>query len=437
MDEIIQPAQKIAIVGSGISGLVAAHLLNEDHDITVFEANDYIGGHTHTVEVEEEGRVVSVDTGFIVFNEHNYPNFVQLLQNLNVEWQPAPMGFSVKCDRSGLEYNGSSVGQVFAQRRNLLRPWFLRMVRDILRFFREAPELLQGEDKSTTLGEYLQRNKYSQEFIDYHIFPMGAAIWSTAPQDMFDFPAQFFVRFFANHRFLQVRDRVAWRVVKGGSHQYVKALIKPFDNRIRRNCAVQKVQRDVGGVTLISAAGTERFDAVVLALHSDQALRLLGDASKTERQILGAIPYQKNETVLHTDTGVLPQRRRAWAGWNYYIPPGADGAVAVTYNMNMLQSLKTRQTYCVTLNRPQDVASEHIIKSMTYHHPRFTPASIVAQQRRAEINGVNRTYYCGAYWGYGFHEDGVRSGLEVAALFGKRLEPCTVASTRVESAIVV
>jgi len=197
------------------------------------------------------------------------------------------------------------------------------------------------------------------------------------------------------------------------------------------------VQRDVGGVTLISAAGTERFDAVVLALHSDQALRLLGDASKTERQILGAIPYQKNETVLHTDTGVLPQRRRAWAGWNYYIPPGADGAVAVTYNMNMLQSLKTRQTYCVTLNRPQDVASEHIIKSMTYHHPRFTPASIVAQQRRAEINGVNRTYYCGAYWGYGFHEDGVRSGLEVAALFGKRLEPCTVASTRVESAIVV
>ncbi len=437
MSEIVGSSQRIAIVGSGISGLVAAHLLNEDHDITVFEANDYVGGHTHTVEVEEGGRVLPVDTGFIVFNEHNYPNFVQLLQNLEVEWQPAPMGFSVKCGRSGLEYNGSSVRQVFVQRRNLLRPGFLRMVRDILRFFREAPELLQGEDDSTTLGEYLQRNNYSQEFIDYHIFPMGGAIWSTAPQDMFDFPARFFVRFFANHRFLQVRDRIAWRVVKDGSHQYVKALTRPFDQRIRRNCPVRQVLRDAGGVTLNSAAGVERFDAVVLALHSDQALRLLGDASLTERQILGAIPYQKNETLLHTDAGVLPRRRRAWAGWNYYIPPAADGAVAVTYNMNMLQSLAAQQTYCVTLNRPQDVAPERVIKSMTYHHPRFTPAGVAAQRRRGEINGVNRTYFCGAYWGYGFHEDGVRSGLEVAAHFGKKLEPCTVASTKAESVTAV
>lgn len=411
---------RVAIVGTGISGLVCAHLLHRDYDLTLFEAGAYAGGHTHTIPVERDGQVYPVDTGFIVYNEHNYPNFVRLLDELGVATQPTTMSFSVRCARTGLEYNGTSLNQLFAQRRNLLRPSFYRMVGGILRFYREAGELLEGGDENLTLGEYLERNRYPRSFIEHHIMPMGAAIWSGTPEDIRAFPARYFVKFFANHGFLQVKNRPAWRVVQGGSHQYVRALIRPFGERIRLNTPVRRLHRTPAGVRLDLGAGqSEDFDAVIIAAHSDQALGMLADASPAERQILGSIGYQANETVLHTDTSLLPSRRRAWASWNYYLPTAPQAGPTLTYNMNMLQSLQSPTTFCVSLNQGQSIAAASTIARMTYHHPRYTVAAVQAQSRRAEINGVNHTYYCGAYWGFGFHEDGVRSGLEVCRLFGR------------------
>jgi len=330
------PRRRIAIIGSGISGLTAAYLLHQDHEITLFEASDYAGGHAHTVEVEQEGETYAVDTGFIVYNERNYPNFVNILDRLGVATQPTSMSFSVKCARTGLEYNGTSLNALFAQRRNLLRPSFYRMVRDILRFYREAGELLEGDDEGMSLGEYLARKAFSQEFVEHHIIPMGAAIWSADPAGMYAFPARYFVRFFANHGFLQLEDRPQWRVVQGGSHRYVKAMIRPFAGRIRLGCPVESIARHADGVEVKPVGGApERFDEVVLAAHSDQALRLLADPSPAEEEILGAIRYQQNETVLHTDASLLPERKRAWASWNYFIPPQKKDAPTVTYNMNI------------------------------------------------------------------------------------------------------
>lgn len=413
--------QKIAIVGTGISGLVCAHLLHEDHEIAVFEANDYVGGHTHTIEVDVQGKTYAVDTGFIVFTEPKYPNFVRLLQRLKVASQPAPMSFSVRDEATGLEYNGTSLNALFAQRRNLLRPSFYRMLADILRFYREAPELLEGEDDAITLGQYLSDNRYSREFVSYHIAPMGAALWSTAPENMFEFPAQYFVRFFHHHGFLQRHNRPGWRTVAGGSHQYVKALIAPMRHRVRLNCPVFEVRRFEDRVEVRHAQGTETFDQVILAVHSDQALRMLADASGAEQEILGAIRYAENPTVLHTDDAVLPHNRRAWASWNYCLPEKQVDRATVTYNMNMLQNIDAPVTFCTTLNRDLDIDPEKVIQKMTYHHPQYTPATIRAQKRHGEINGVNRTFFCGAYWGFGFHEDGVRSGLAVTRHFGKTL----------------
>lgn len=414
------PGSRVAIVGTGISGLVCAHLLHRDYALTLFEAGAYVGGHTHTIPVEREGRVFPVDTGFIVYNEHNYPNFVRLLTELGVATQPTTMSFSVRCAGTGLEYNGTSLNQLFAQRRNLLRPSFYRMVGGILRFHREAGELLEGGDDTLTLGEYLERNRYPRSFIEHHIIPMGAAIWSGTPEDIRAFPARYFARFFANHGFLQVKNRPAWRVVQGGSSQYVHALTRPFAECIRLNTPVQRLSRTPAGVRLELGGGqVEDFDAVILAAHSDQAIGMLADASPAERQILGAIGYQANETVLHTDTSLLPTRRRAWASWNYYLPTRQHAGPTLTYNMNLLQSLKSASTFCVSLNQREAIAPASRIAEMTYHHPRYTVAAVQAQGRRGEINGVSRTYYCGAYWGFGFHEDGVRSGLEVARLFGK------------------
>jgi predicted NAD/FAD-binding protein len=414
------PGSRVAIVGTGISGLVCAHLLHRDYELTLFEAGAYVGGHTHTVPVEREGQVFPVDTGFIVYNEHNYPNFVRLLGELGVATQPTTMSFSVRCAGTGLEYNGTSLNQLFAQRRNLLRPSFHRMVGGILRFYREAGELLEGGDEALTLGEYLERKRYPRSFIEHHIIPMGAAIWSGTPEDIRAFPARYFVRFFANHGFLQVKNRPAWRVVQRGSCQYVRALTRPFAQRIRLNTPVQRLSRTPAGVRLELGGGqVEAFDAVVLAAHSDQALGMLADASPAEGQILGAIGYQANETVLHTDTSLLPTRRRAWASWNYYLPVRQHAGPTLTYNMNLLQSLRSASTFCVSLNQREAIAPANRIAEMTYHHPRYTVAAVRAQGRRGEINGVNHTYYCGAYWGFGFHEDGVRSGLEVARLFGK------------------
>ena len=414
---------RIAIVGTGVSGLVSAALLARAHEVTVFEADERIGGHTHTHQVERHGRTYAIDTGFIVFNERTYPNFIRLLELLGVASHATEMSFSVRDERSGLEYNGTDLNRLFAQRRNLLRPSFLRMVRDILRFYREAPALLAGDDESLTLGAYLTRGGYSRSFIEQHLVPMGSSVWSADPRLMLDFPARYLVQFFANHGFLTVNDRPRWRVVSGGSRSYLAPLSRGIGDRIRRRAAVQQIVRRRDGVR-VSAWGSEpeRFDAVVIAAHSDQALAMLGDARPAEREILGAIPYQRNEAVLHTDARLLPRRRLAWAAWNYHVLEGGPAAATVTYNMNILQGLDAPEPFCVTLNRSAAIDPATVIARMTYHHPVYTRATVAAQRRWAEINGVERTYFCGAYWGYGFHEDGVRSALAVAQRFGLGLD---------------
>lgn len=403
---------KIAIVGTGIAGNVVAHRLYRDHEITVFEANDYIGGHTHTHELDIEGRRLAVDSGFIVFNHKTYPNFVRLLRELDVREQPSEMSFSVRCDSSGLEYNGTTLNSLFAQRRNLFRPGFHRMLRDILRFNREAPRLLDIQQDSLTLGDYLKLQDYSSEFIDKYLLPMGAAIWSSDPAVMHAFPAAYFVRFFHNHGMLRVNDRPQWYVIEGGSQRYVERLVAPFRHRIRLNSPIESMYRLPDKVVLKPAGGEkEEFDYAFVATHSDQALRILNDATALEREVLGAFEYQPNEAVLHTDRRMLPKKRLAWAAWNYHIPRQDRCRATVTYNMNILQSLRTQQPVCVTLNGTEHIDPEQIITRMHYEHPIYTPASVAAQRRQAEINGPKRVYFCGAYWRFGFHEDGVISAL--------------------------
>lgn len=409
---------KIAIVGTGIAGNVAAYHLNREHDITVFEAGSHIGGHTHTHDIEVAGKHYAIDTGFIVFNDWTYPHFIKLLDELGVASQASNMSFSVRVDHRNLEYNGTSLNSLFAQRRNLLRPSFYRMIREIMRFNREAPKLLDGNDDTLTLGAYLQAERYSAEFIDHYLVPMGAAIWSTDPQAMLDFPAHYLVRFFHNHGMLSVDERPTWRVIQGGSREYVKRLTAPYRHRIRLNTPVTAIRRLPTHVEIETEdSPPQRFDAVFIAAHSDQALRLLADPSAMEKEILGAIPYQENEVVLHTDTRLLPKRPLAWAAWNYHVPAQPAEHVAVTYNMNILQGLDAPETFCVTLNRSADIDPNTVLKRLTYHHPLFTREGVAAQQRQGEINGANRTFYCGAYWRYGFHEDGVVSALNALEHF--------------------
>jgi uncharacterized protein len=403
---------RIAVIGSGISGMVAAYRLAPLHDVTVYESGAHIGGHTNTVDVEYQGRGYAVDTGFIVYNDWTYPNFVRLLDELGVPWQRSQMSFSVRCEKSGLEYNGTSINSLFAQRRNLVRPSFLRMVADILRFNDRAPKLLEAGAQDMPLSEYLRQEGYSSYFIDHYIVPMGAAIWSSRPVDMLQFPARFFVEFFANHGFLSVDDRPTWRVIRGGSREYVRRLTAPYAAGIRLNTAVASLQRQPHRVALRLKNGTvENFDQVFIACHSDQALNLLSDPSPEEREILGAIPYQANEALLHTDASLMPRRPLAWAAWNYHLPMEQFGRVTVTYNMNILQSLKCPAQLLLTLNRNDAVDPRKVLGRYVYHHPVYTAAAVAAQGRRHEINGARRTYYCGAYWSYGFHEDGVKSAL--------------------------
>lgn len=408
---------KIAIIGSGIAGNFVARRLHAQHEITLFEAAGHIGGHAHTHSIELAGERHEIDTGFVVFNHRTYPNFVALLGELGVESQPSAMSFSVRSEASGLEYNGTSLNSLFAQRRNLLRPSFHRMIRDILRFNRRAPRLLEG-GADTSLGEYLSEQRYSRQFIDDYLVPMGAAIWSTDPARMLDFPARYFVRFFHNHGMLSVNERPQWRAIRGGSARYVEKLVAPFRHRIRLNTPVESLRRLPGRV-MVQARGAEAegFDHAFVACHADQALKLLADPTPLEREVLGAIRYQENEAVLHTDTALLPRTRRAWAAWNYHVLPGARSKVALTYNMNILQTLAARETFCVTLNRSQDIRPERVLKRMVYHHPLYTPAGVAAQQRQHEINGARRTYFCGAYWRFGFHEDGVVSALSALRHF--------------------
>jgi len=413
---------KIAIIGSGIAGNVVAHKLHREHKLTVFEAGAHVGGHSHTHDIRIGRRRYAVDTGFIVFNDWTYPNFIGLLDELEVASRPSHMSFSVRCERTGLEYNGTSLNTLFAQRRNLLRPGFWRMLREILRFNREAPELLAAPgNESLTLGEYLAQGRFAREFIDYYIIPMGAAIWSADPEKMLDFPARYFVRFFHNHGMLSVNERPTWRVIEGGSRHYVEKLTAPFRDRVRLRTPVEWVRRYPTHV-MVKARGSEpeRFDNVFFACHSDQALRLLADATPVEREVLGAIPYQENEVVLHTDTRLLPRHRRAWAAWNYHVLPEARGRAAVTYNMNILQGIEAPVTFCVTLNRSEAIAPDRILLHLKYDHPVYTTAAVAAQARQEEINGARRAYYCGAYWRNGFHEDGVVSALAALEHFHAR-----------------
>ena len=409
---------RIAVIGAGVSGLVAARLLSRENDVSVFEAEGYAGGHTRTVDVPSGGKTWAVDTGFIVYNEENYAAFSRLLARLSVATKPSTMSFSARCERTGLEYCPSSLNALFVQRKNLLRPAFWRMLADVGRFRREAAGLIRTGDDGPTLGDFLAPG-YSRLFIEHFIVPMGAAIWSSPPGRVLDMPALFFARFFSQHRFLDATGQPRWRVVEGGSREYVAPLVAPFRDRIRLSTPVASIRRFEECVEVTPGGGTpERFDHAVIAAHSDQALRMLADASEAEREILSAIPYQENRVVLHTDTSLLPKGRAAWAAWNYLVPARATDRVTVTYDMNVLQGLPAPVEFLVTLNGAEDVRPGAVLRELTYHHPVFRRDGVAAQGRRGEINGVRRTWYCGAYWGNGFHEDGVRSAIEVARAFG-------------------
>lgn len=408
---------KIAIIGAGISGLTAAYYLQSRNRVTVFESADRVGGHTATIDVDLYGEHHAIDTGFIVYNDWTYPNFIELMNELGVATQPTEMSFSVRCDRSELEYGGSNLNTLFAQRRNLLRPSFHRMLRDILRFNREAiDDLQQGRiAEGVTLGEYLSSRRYSDGFIYQYLLPMGCAIWSASTRSMLDFPLLFFVRFFKNHGLLSVNQRPQWHVIQGGSRSYLEPLCRGFRDSIRLNANIDRVRRLTDGVELLMRDGSrERFDEVVLACHSDQALQLLADPSLAEQEALGAIPYQDNEVVLHTDISLLPKKQAAWSSWNYWLRERYQSQAVLTYNMNILQGIDSADCFCVTLNATEAIAPARVIDTFNYSHPVFSLESVEGAGRIRRLNGLNRTWYAGAYLGNGFHEDGVVSGRRVA-----------------------
>lgn len=424
---------KIAVIGAGISGLSAAYRLSRTHDVTLFEANRYVGGHTNTVDVEVGGERHAIDTGFIVFNDWTYPNFIELLDELDVRSRPTLMGFSVQCEESGLEYNGSSLNGLFSQRINLIRPRFWRMVRDILRFNRDAPRdlLAIGSDFGSgmrtnlritpdelpgelTVREYLDRGGYSREFAEFYLLPMGSAIWSCPVTTFESFPIRFIIEFYQNHGLLNIRDRPVWRVVEGGSRTYVRAILDRFPGQVRVNTPVVAVRRFVDRVEVTPRGEMPiAFEHVVIGCHADQALRLLSDPTPAEREILAAFPYAKNQAVLHTDVSVLPRRRRSWASWNYFLPRNQSAGATVTYCMNLLQGIQSTHVFNVSLNCEERINPTTILGRFDYEHPIFTTRRAEAQTRHHELIHVNRSSFCGAYWGNGFHEDGVVSGLAV------------------------
>jgi predicted NAD/FAD-binding protein len=409
---------RIAIVGSGISGLVCAHVLQREHEVTVYESEGRLGGHTHTVDVEAFGERHAVDTGFIVYNETTYPNFVRLLDELAVETQPSDMSFGMSCERTGLEWASGTLANVLAQPTNVFRARFRSMVRDILRFNREAEALLDSGDEKVTLGDYLCGAGYGQPFVDHYLVPMGAAIWSTDPARFLEFPATTFVGFFRNHGLLSTKPSLRWRVVKGGSRSYVDALTRPLAHRIRLGDPVSRILRQDSGVEIHSRYGQAAYDHVILACHSDQALALLADPEPVERTVLSAIRYQRNDVVLHTDESVLAARPRARASWNYRVTDDDPARVLVTYDMTRLQSLPTEHRFLVTLNDGGRVDESKVLRRFVYQHPVFDAAAIRAQRLHGRVSGIDRTHFCGAYWSYGFHEDGVRSALRVCRDLG-------------------
>ncbi len=415
---------KIAIIGGGISGLGAAYLLQKDHDVTVFEKENSVGGHTATKTVEHNGRSYDIDTGFIVFNDWTYPNFIKLLDELGVESQDTRMSFSVKSDVRDLEYAGSSLNTLFAQRKNLLSPSYLKMLKDIVRFNKESIEDLEKGriEGDMTLGEYLAQNNYGELFKSHYLVPMGSAIWSATLSSMEAFPLLFFVRFFKNHGLLSIKNRPQWRVIKGGSKSYLAPLCDSFKDRIRTGVNIQSVTRDEQGVSIQfegqEGKEPERFDQVIFGCHSDQALAMLGDASDAEQSVLGAMPYQENDVILHTDISLLPNRRLAWSAWNYGLVSATDQNAILTYNMNILQGIESDTTFCVSLNTEETIDPNKILGRYRYAHPVFSLESVAATQRWSEVNGTNKTWFCGAYWANGFHEDGFSSALRVANALG-------------------
>ncbi|WP_051330610.1 NAD(P)/FAD-dependent oxidoreductase [Niveispirillum irakense] len=416
------PRRRIAIIGSGAAALGAAWMLRRQHDVTLFEKNDYIGGHANTVEVPgADGRPVAVDTGFIVYNERNYPNLIRMFEELSVPTQATDMSFAVSLDGGGLEYSGGSLAGLFAQPSNLFKGRFLGMIGDILRFYREAPALLGADDQGVSLGDYLEKGRYGEAFIQDHLLPMAAAIWSAPSQTMLSFPVVSFVRFCANHGLLQLTDRPRWRTLVGGSREYVRRITEGMAENIRLNSPVTDIARHITGVAVTVAGGhTETFDEVVIATHADEALALLRDADMEERRILGAFGYQENRAVLHSDTALMPVRRRAWSAWNYLGRSGADGGrdLCVTYWMNQLQGQPHDLPLFVTLNPIAEPAAALTHREFTYHHPVFDGAAMAAQKQLHRLQGVNRTWFCGSYFGYGFHEDAFSAGLRVAAQLG-------------------
>ncbi|GAA0857826.1 NAD(P)/FAD-dependent oxidoreductase [Aliiglaciecola litoralis] len=422
--------KRIAIIGTGISGMTCGYLLHKQHDIQLFEANDYIGGHTATIDFQLDGKQYAIDTGFIVYNDWTYPNFIKLLNKLGVQGQATEMSFSVKNLAENLEYNGNTINSLFAQRRNVLRPKFYRIVRDIVRFNRLCKSIY--EDKSVdeigdkTLGAFLQEQHFSEDFCHNYILPMCAAIWSATLKDIKGFSLAFFLQFFKNHGLLNITDRPQWYTIVGGSKQYIEPLTQGFKGKIQLNSSVKSVCKTANGyqVTVVNQAPAQEFDEVIFACHSDQALSMLAEPNEAQQSILSAMPYAMNDVVLHTDTSVLPKRKLAWASWNYLLTGDDNEQTAptsLTYNMNILQRLESEHTFCVTLNNTVHLESDKIIRQFKYAHPQFSLASNAAQKRRAEICGVAGLHFCGAYWYNGFHEDGVRSALDVCQRFGQTL----------------
>ena len=402
---------KIAIVGSGISGNTIAHLLHKKHNITLFEKNNRIGGHSHTHNIEINGSPISVDTGFIVFNKKTYPLFSSLLRELDVAHEDSKMSFSVFSKKTGLEYNGTSLNTLFSQRRNIFKPKFIKMIFEILRFNKESLGLL-ATSKELSLGDYLAKNAYSDYFLKNYILPMGSAIWSSNLETMIKFPAKFFVTFLHNHGMLNINNRPQWLTISNGSKSYVQKLCHPFIDKIRLNSNIKFIERKSNKVIVHSKYGSENFDYIFMACHSNEALAILKDASNNEKEILGAIPYTNNEVYLHTDSTIMPKYKLSWAAWNYNIDSKESEPITLTYNMNILQNIKIETPVLVTLNPKGCIDPKKIIKKLNYAHPTFSIDSINAQKKHHIISGINRTFFAGAYWGNGFHEDGVKSAYD-------------------------
>ena len=414
---------KIAVIGSGISGMASAYYLSKKHEVHLFETSDRLGGHTNTIDLTIGSKNYSIDTGFIVFNNKNYPVFSSLMNTLGVEYQNSFMSFSVKAEENGLEYNGTSINSLFCQRKNFFNPKFYRMVKDIMRFNKEASsyyqdQIKQNKNELMSIEDFARKNHYSNEFIEYYLIPMGAALWSASRGEMRKFPLDFFVRFFQHHGMLSIDERPQWYVIKGGSKSYIPKLTAPYEKNIHLNSRVTNVKRNPTNIEVSVNSEQLNFDHVVFATHANQTLGIMESPTSTEREILGAFSYRPNDVLLHTDTSILPKSKLGWASWNYYVPKVERERVAVTYNMNILQNIVSPETFLVSLNMDDLIDPKKVLKRVLYSHPIFDLNASNSQKRWHEISGKDRIHFTGAYWGNGFHEDGTRSAHEVAQFLG-------------------